>query len=475
MKTKFSLLTNVLFGDLTPGISNNDNTATIPEFWSKELLALLVDKAVMPNLVWRDVGADTTIRSVGQTVNVTRPTAVGWSRQVDGEDIDVSNAETENVQVTLDQKITAAVKLYGNEMALSMQDLSNLYLAPLASALSLGLDHAVIGRFITGFGANGVGQLGVTPTSDTILKARLKLRKAHAPRNQWLALSADTETDLLALDEYNHADITADGGLALREAMLGRKHGFNIFSPDTLPSLTTTAATADTTTTAAAIIGATTIDVADATGFEAGQYILITGDNRPRRITNVAALVITLDTALTNPVSSGADVSVILPATINQSTLTKEIGSDGSSAGYRAGWHKAFVVTPGAAVNLPEPGALVSFGTSSERYLVAQVVGNTFYLDRPLATAVADGSEVFFGPTGSFNMAFVREAVGLVTRAPMVTESGVGVQSFVDSWDGFSVRLERGYDMSKKAMMLTAEIICGTQIMYPDFAVPVYG
>lgn len=70
------------------------------------------------------------------------------------------------------------------------------------------------------------------------------------------------------------------------------------------------------------------------------------------------------------------------------------------------------------------------------------------------------------------NLAFNPMAFAYVTR-PLVTPAGV--ESYVTSYNGLSLRVTRGYDMKYKKEMLSMDVLYGYKTMYEDLAVRVLG
>lgn len=70
------------------------------------------------------------------------------------------------------------------------------------------------------------------------------------------------------------------------------------------------------------------------------------------------------------------------------------------------------------------------------------------------------------------NLAFNPSAFAFVTR-PLVAPAGV--ESYVVSYNGISMRVVRGYDMKTKKEMLSMDVLYGYKTMYPELAVRVLG
>lgn len=70
------------------------------------------------------------------------------------------------------------------------------------------------------------------------------------------------------------------------------------------------------------------------------------------------------------------------------------------------------------------------------------------------------------------NLAFHPSAFAFVTR-PLSTPSGV--ESYVTSFNGISLRVTKGYDMKHKKDMLSMDVLYGYKTMYPELATRVLG
>ncbi len=84
----------------------------------------------------------------------------------------------------------------------------------------------------------------------------------------------------------------------------------------------------------------------------------------------------------------------------------------------------------------------------------------------------ADNATVTIGANYTANMAFVPQAFAFVTR-PLVKPAGV--ESYVTSYKGLSLRMTRGYDMRHKKEMLSMDILYGFKCIHPELALRVLG
>ena len=70
------------------------------------------------------------------------------------------------------------------------------------------------------------------------------------------------------------------------------------------------------------------------------------------------------------------------------------------------------------------------------------------------------------------NLAFNPMAFAFVTR-PLNTPAGV--EAYVTSYNGITLRVVRGYDMKHKKEMLSMDVLYGYKTMYPELATRVLG
>lgn len=94
----------------------------------------------------------------------------------------------------------------------------------------------------------------------------------------------------------------------------------------------------------------------------------------------------------------------------------------------------------------------------------------TVKLDRNIVVA-ADAAASLAGNAAE-NLVFHRNAFAFVTR-PLTVPAGV--EAYVTSYNGITLRVVRGYDMSHKKDMLSMDVLYGFKTMYPELAVRVQG
>ena len=82
------------------------------------------------------------------------------------------------------------------------------------------------------------GSESVDVDEETILEAKKQLDEADAPRtDRTLLIAPSQEKSLLRIPRFTEADKIADGGKAIKEGMLGRIHGFDVFVSTNVPKV----------------------------------------------------------------------------------------------------------------------------------------------------------------------------------------------------------------------------------------------
>ena len=333
------------------GTSNDDLDPYVPEHWANESIAILVENMVVANLIHRDFS--NLIASHGDVVNTRQPATFTAKRKRDGENVTDQNPNATNVPVTLDQHLHVSFLLYDGEQSKSFKDLVTEFLEPALIAIASEIDKILLGQAVQ-FIANNGGLLSSMTDSnakDYVLDTRQVMNSNKAPiSSRNLILSVSAETKLLKDDTFTSAEQVGDEGTALREASLGRKLGFNMFMCQNASGFTNSdTGTANDINNGTLAIGTTTITMTDSSVVTVGDMITIAVDMIPQRVTavNGTTHVVTITPGLRRAIADEAVVTVYDAALVNQAATTEVAGAItvGSTAGYRAGWHKGFILS----------------------------------------------------------------------------------------------------------------------------------
>jgi hypothetical protein len=460
----------------------NDNDAYVPEMWANEGLAILEENMVMARMVYRDF--ENEVRNYGDVVNTRRPGTFAIRRKVDGDTLVQQDANATNVRVPLDQWFYNSFTIKDGEASLSFQDLVDIYLVPGMQTIARSVDRAIIGRiheYLTG-SANRAGKLGGLTSSNSheyVLEARQILNTNKAPmQGRNLVLSPASETSLLQNTMFIKANERGDGGNALENATLGRILGFGTVLDQNVNCITSGADTVTGTITNAAAAGASGSQACTVTSYECnvGEFATVVGNAQPTYLTAVTASTNTTAVTMHEANKYATDALAVL-------TVYKACNV---TADYAANYTKGIVLsgyTTGAPVQV---GQLLAFGTGSNRrtYTVIESEENdagtqcTVYLDRPLEIAI-DGTPsaalAFPGPYGSFNWAFHREAIALVSRPLAMPNNALGVLTKVGVHNDVSMRVSMQYDINAGGTVVNLDLLCGVAMLDSNLCVPLLG
>lgn len=92
----------------------------------------------------------------------------------------------------------------------------------------------------------------------------------------------------------------------------------------------------------------------------------------------------------------------------------------------------------------------------------------------PALPAIAGNTGVTLIGSHTANLAFHPMAFAYVTR-PLANPDGQGVESYVTSFGGLSLRVTRGYDQQYKRSVYSMDVLYGFKTVYPELAVRILG
>lgn len=446
----------------------NDTNVLRPEKWAQESIRMLYEQMQYGALVYRNFNSE--LASFGETVHVDYPAELRAKRKQNDFDTVTDQAVTASkVDVKMNQRIYCSFLLGDGERTKSFKDLFNYFMKPQLVAQSRIMDRIIAGQ-VYQYMNNRCGALGqVSPNnaSDYMLDARRVMNVNKVPDNdRWLGLGTVTESQLQKTDLFKSAERVGDAGFALREATLGRKHGFNTFLSLNTPSITGGTKATTTTLTASAVAGAVTIVVTSASNTPTGTYLTVAGDDTPQRVTGVSSTTLTISPGLLRDVANGATVTPMAAGAINQaSAIATGDTTAGVSNGYPAGWMSDIAVD---GTGVPQVGQLVSFKTSggaihTAKYAIVDVDGSNILLDRPLEQDVANDDIVNYGPNGDYNFFLQSNALALVNRGLALPIPGTGALAALGSYENMSLRTTMSYVSGQQATRVIVDCLLGVK------------
>lgn len=203
-----------------------NNTILTPDIIAREALMVLRNNAVMANLVHRDFSNE-FVAGVGDTITVRKP-AKFEAKEYDG-DIAVQDATESGIPVVMDKHLDVSFAVTSKELTLDIQSFSEQFLVPAMQAFSDKIDKYLIG--LEADVTNRVGHAeGVIAPADIIAARKYLTDSATPTTERRLVVGSQADADLLSNELFISAEKVGDAGTALREASLGRKFGFDIYT-----------------------------------------------------------------------------------------------------------------------------------------------------------------------------------------------------------------------------------------------------
>lgn len=444
--------------------------AFIPEIWAQESLMILEANMVASSLVYRDFSND--LAAFGDVVNTRRPGPFEARRKIASDSVTTQTQTATNVPIALNQHQHVSFVIKDEDASKSFKDLVSTYLQPAVSAIAQALDEIVLCQ-VYQFLDNSVGKLEGGGSLANLIAVHEKLSTNKVPQSpRYLIISPAIEADLLALEAITSAAWVDDAGEALKNAYLGKRFGMNIFTCQNVPSVpagsaynTIARSTTINNSPSGYPAGSTEIVVASGTSIEVGQWLTVAGDMTPQLVTDVGTgTVLTISPGLSYAVAHGATVTVYAHAETTSAL----------AANY------AKVITIDEPAIGPSNGRMFSTGLTAETLKKYGVIGTptntTFYLDRPLESAIASANTVCgLGPPGEYCFAFHPEAVALVTRPLAPPPSGVGARSAIANYNNLAIRVTLSYDGETQGLRVTVDLLCGIAVLNPDMGVAMLG
>jgi hypothetical protein len=375
------------------------------------------------------------------------------------------------VQVPLNQHFYISFTIKDGESSKSFQDLLQIYVVPGMQGIARGIDRSICGQAHR-FMANAAGKLqGLTGSNakDYLLEVRETLNKNLAyPSGRKLVLAPASETALLKTDLFVAADQRGDGGGALREAMLGRVLGFDTYMAQNQPGVYG-ASTVDTYTKilepgAAGVLAGDVNAVCNVAGAtpNVGEWVVLDTDLQPKwLVTNTVDALLVFDGAVKYAVANLALATIYAKCDVNTAMAS--------------GYAKGVILDGYTATKEPQVGQILSFGTTvatRHTYTIIEAYENPLnaaqtivWLDRPLEALVGDNALAFPGPMGSFNLAFHRDALALVTRPLALPNSAMGVRAAVAAYNNVGMRVTMQYDITTQGTIVTMDLLAGIALL----------
>lgn len=450
----------------------NDTDAYNPEVWARESLMILRENMIASSLVHRDF--ENEIQEEGDVVNTRKPAKFEAKRKTDADVVTVQDASAPNTAVTLDQHVHTSFLLKDGQMSKSFKDLTTEFLEPAVISLAKFVDQVVIGQGAQWILANNQvsGNLDGGSSKASIIETRKEMNSNLAPvLGRSIIHGAESEADLLNIDQVLNADKLGDDGTAMREASLGRLWGFNHWMDQNATLNGNPDNAAGAVNLSAGYAAGTTVMVVDgfSAAITAGSFFRVAGDDTPQRVVSTVGggtpTSITFVPGLKRAVVNNAVVTVSTPGLVDL------------VAGYAADYKKEIIYDTFTAD--PTVGQIVAFKTSTDAdlYSILQVdtTAKTILLDRPLEAAIANNDPIHLAPKGSYNLALHKNAIALVIRPLALPTSGTGALASSVSFNDLTMRTVMTYDGNKQGMLITLDFLLGIKVLDKNLGLVMLG
>lgn len=234
-------------------------TNFIPELWSARLLHALDKAHVATNLVNRNYEGD--IKAHGDTVHITTINDVTVSKYTKGTPISVSDLETTDKTLVIDQSYYFAFSVEDIDKMQAAGDLIDTAMTRASYKINDVADSYLLGVIASGadsgnvIGSTAAVALTASNIYEQIVALRLKLDKANVPtEGRAVVVPPEAYAMLLQDDRFTKVSAVADG--VLRSGEVGTVAGFTVYESNNCP--TTTVASKSATQIIAAVPDATT-------------------------------------------------------------------------------------------------------------------------------------------------------------------------------------------------------------------------
>lgn len=210
------------------------NTILTPSIIAKEALMVLRNNAVMANLVHRDYSKE-FVSGVGDTITIRKPAK--FEAKEFANNIEIQDATENGVEVKMDKHIDISFAVTAKQMALDINDFSEQFIVPAMQAFADKID-----KYLISLEADITNRVphaeGVFAPTDIISARKFLTDNAVPTTNRNLVVGSQADADLLTSDLFISAEKVGDNGTALKEASLGRKFGFDIYTDQNIEKTT---------------------------------------------------------------------------------------------------------------------------------------------------------------------------------------------------------------------------------------------
>lgn len=205
------------------------NTFLTPNIIAKEAMMQLRANTVMAGLVHRDYSKE-FVAGVGDTVTIRKPATFEAKEFNRNTGIEIQDATEGSDTIKLDKLLDVSFEVTAEQLTMDIASFSEQLLQPAMQSFAQKIDLYLLDLYKDVNAISGVA--GTPPNSiAAITDVRQVLNENKVPlTNRRLVIDPSAENGFLQIPTFHEADKIGDSGTALREASLGRKFGFDIYT-----------------------------------------------------------------------------------------------------------------------------------------------------------------------------------------------------------------------------------------------------
>lgn len=207
----------------------SDNVFQKAERLVRTALGLLVRDTVMARRVWRDAAGNFQ-GAKGDVINVKLPAYAQAKKRAlrSGAERQKGKLVQRTIQTQLTDNLYEVIPITDEELTLDVERFEEDVVAPIAGGIVRGIEDEIISE-VSGAPYHNHLKLNKTKPHESIARARRLLSDARVPiAGRSLAVGSEIAERLLVSDNFVKAN-EAGSDQALREAMIGRTYGMDVF------------------------------------------------------------------------------------------------------------------------------------------------------------------------------------------------------------------------------------------------------
>lgn len=214
-----------------------------PTVIANTALGLLLRSVTLPRLVWRDPVADRYIGALNDTVSIRLPAFVTANERVlrSGTTRTKTSLFERKVDITLDTDIYVQTDLPDEMLELDIATFGSQVLDPIIGGVGRKIDDKLVARITAATYEHTIAFATATqtPYKNVAVPARMLLNNAYVPaQGRKLVCGSNLEAAILVDDQFIRADhIGGTAEATVREGLIGRIAGFDVYGSDTCPAI----------------------------------------------------------------------------------------------------------------------------------------------------------------------------------------------------------------------------------------------